>query len=291
MTLTEVLVVTAIIVVLMALVLPAIQRVRETALMLRSYNNLRQIGIGFHHLGSAYDGKLPGCVWRHEPYRDSTFIELLPYLEQQSIYDRRVSSDFRLSLEDHLQWPVQTFVNPLDPSIGRWNQSPDLAIRPIDPAKLSVSSYALNAQFWAFYPHIDRITDGLSNTIWLAEHYAYNCSGTTFVYVVDISSHWRPIQPATFAHGGKIGGRPAPGDYYPITSGTPPTSTAEDGKTFQARPPISEADPRLANSSSSRGLQVCMADGSVRLLAPSISPNAYWGAVTPAGGEAPGPDW
>jgi hypothetical protein len=127
-------------------------------------------------------------------------------------------------------------------------------------------------------------SDGLSQTIWLAEHYAWNCNGTTFLFACGIASHWT-IQPATFAHGGSIYGRPAPGDYYPITSGNPPTSVAADGKTFQVRPTISECDPRLPNASSARGLQVAFGDGSVRILAPGIAPAVFWGAVTPHGGE------
>lgn len=283
MTLIEMLVVIAIIAILISLLLPAIQKVREAALMLQSLNNLRQIGTGLHNLASTNNGVLPGSVWYQAPYRESTFIELLPYLERQDLYQRRLSG--KQLFDADMQWPVRTFINPLDGSHGNWNPETSLfAVRRLDPVKLSVSSYALNAQFFAFYPHLNRITDGTSQTIWLAEHYAYNCNGTTFVYVVDWSGHWM-LQPSTFAHGGPVPGRPAPGDYYPITTGNPPISVAAEGKTFQVRPKVSECDPRLPNASSSRGLQVAMAGGNVHILAPSTSSQVFWGMVTPNGGE------
>ncbi|MCI0642156.1 MAG: hypothetical protein L0Y72_17595 [Gemmataceae bacterium] len=155
----------------------------------------------------------------------------------------------------------------------------------ISPSRLSVSSYALNAQFFAFYPRMSRMSDGASQTIWLAEHYAWNCNGTSFIYTIGTSNKWSPYQPPTFAHGGSVLGRPAPGDYYPITTGNPPVSVATDGKTFQVRPTIDACDPRLPNASSTRGLQIGLGDGSVRILAPSISPQVFWGMVTPSGGE------
>jgi hypothetical protein len=36
---------------------------------------------------------------------------------------------------------------------------------------------------------------------------------------------------------------------------------------------------------------VCLADGSVRALAPSMSNTTWWAAVTPSGGEVLGSDW
>src|SRR5262249_28673350 len=109
--------------------------------------------------------------------------------------------------------------------------------------------------------------------------------GTTFIYSLGAANRWKPIQPATFAHGGSVVGRPPPGDYYPATAGNPPVSSTPGGKTFQVRPTLQDCDPRLPNAGSSRGLQVAMADGSVRLLSPSTSPNVFWGMVTPNGGE------
>ena len=126
------------------------------------------------------------------------------------------------------------------------------------------------------------MTDGASQTIWVTEHYGWNCNGTSFLYTVSASSKWKPIQPPTFA---QVLARPAPGDYYPITKGLPPVSTAIGNVTFQVAPSVTSCDPRLPNATSPSGLQIGLADGSVRVLSGSVSPGVFWGMVTPAGGE------
>ncbi len=47
----------------------------------------------------------------------------------------------------------------------------------------------------------------------------------------------------------------------------------------------------MPNATSSSGLQVAMADGSVSTLAPGLSPTTFWALVTPAGDEVLGNDW
>ncbi len=285
MTLLELLVVIAIIAVVLGLSLAAVQRAREASQMLGSQNNLRQIAIGFQNLGSTRNETLPSCSYVSGGYQDTSFIELLPYLDHSAWYYLRVNGG--LTTEDY-RWPVSTYINPLDASYGTWNQELVSTLSPINPALMSVSSYALNAQFWARRsPNMNHMTDGTSQTIWLAEHYGYNCNGTTFLYSLSFSSTWQPEQPPTFAQSMKRG-RPAPGDYCPVTTGSPPISSTPGGLTFQVRPQVSDCDPRLPNASSLRGLQVCMGDGSVRLLNPSIKSTVFWGLVTPNGGEVIG---
>lgn len=269
-TLVETLVAIAIIGILIALLLPAVQKVRESALLMASQNNLRQIGLGFHNLAQADQGRLPSV----EP-----FVELLPYVEQDVLYRRRRYPTANSQPIDVLKMQIPNYLNPMDRSYGRMNLGAYSVW--VTAERISVSSYAVNAQVFARDASMTQITDGLSQTIWLSEHYAWNCNGTAFLYSIIAFSNWTPFQPATFA----FEDRPAPGDYLPITSGNPPQTTSVGGKTFQLAPSIKDCDPRLPNGSSTRGLQIGLADGSVRLLPLATSPNVFWGMVTPRGGE------
>jgi prepilin-type N-terminal cleavage/methylation domain-containing protein len=285
LTLIELLLVIAVIAILIALLIPAVQRIRQAAGMAQSLNNIKQISLGLHNIAAAKNGNLPGWLYGDDI---NPFVEVLPYLDQAATYSALSSGN---TFHSMYNGRLVCFINPLDPSTN--DRNPNLTILQgigLFQEKMALSSYAINAQFFGYYPRMSAITDGTSQTIWLTEHYAGNCNGTTFLFSVGHSSRWKPIQPATFAHGGSVPGRPSPGDYYPITSGNPPVSTAEDGKTFQVAPSILDCDPRLPNASSRRGLQIGLADGSARILAPGVSPELFWGMVTHNRGEILPPD-
>jgi hypothetical protein len=60
---------------------------------------------------------------------------------------------------------------------------------------------------------------------------------------------------------------------------------------FQPLPSQAKCNPALAQSVHLAGIPVCMGDGSVRHLSYGISPQTWWYACTPAGGETLGADW
>lgn len=99
-TLVELLVVIAIIGILIALLLPAVQSAREAARSMQCANKLKQIALAMHNYHSAHDTFPPGgitnvpettCMLTGDRNRDAGpnwAVLILPYLEDQSRYDR-----------------------------------------------------------------------------------------------------------------------------------------------------------------------------------------------------------
>jgi prepilin-type N-terminal cleavage/methylation domain-containing protein/prepilin-type processing-associated H-X9-DG protein len=121
-TLVEILVVIAIIGILIALLLPAVQMAREAARRMRCSNNLKQIGLAMHQYHGALKTFPPGYISVAPDYEEWGWpVFLFPYLELDSLYNDLDVNKYRLWQvmnddygEELLQSPLATFRCPSD---------------------------------------------------------------------------------------------------------------------------------------------------------------------------------
>jgi prepilin-type N-terminal cleavage/methylation domain-containing protein/prepilin-type processing-associated H-X9-DG protein len=275
-TLIELLVVIAIIGVLIALLLPAVQKVREAANRTKCLNNLKQIGLAAQLCQDEQD-RLPPQWGEYADGIGSLFFHLMRNIEQGNLYRQcPVFNGFYDSRKDPkgdtgLGQPIAIYICPsdqyqasVDQQIGWWGSSyagnfqvfgavPDLVGKPHTYGPQTTTSTWANVLHWQGMPRLPAsFPDGTSTTILFAEKMAVVALRWDFL------DDGQPVFAAW-----QLG----PESMF-LTNPNPFNRTA-----FVAQGP----HPGVLN--------VGMADGSSRSLAQTLDPHVWWALCTPQGGE------
>ncbi len=302
-TLIELLVVIAIIAVLIGLLLPAIQKVREAAARMSSTNNLKQLGLAAHSYHDA-NGRLPNPA---EPINPSfptsasnpwnqavgPLFLLLPHIEQQALYDSIRSVNSQAGYDAIMQTPrgraavVKTFLSPADSS----NPSGQVTIVgstvPINNGLWGTCSYAYNPRVFRTVPvgFNGSFPDGTSNTLLFTEKIQVCGPGPTLF----------PIQNYWF---GSYVGNSAALDWAPVLPGSQllsPSGQYAGADFLPSNLGVNSAkcNPQAPSGSHSGGILIGLADGSVRFLAGSsamsrLGPAPLSGSLAAYDGPASG---
>jgi hypothetical protein len=262
----ELLVVVALIAVLVGMLLPAVQKIREATHRAACLNNIRQLSVASHNCHTTHS-KLPPMVGNFPDSSEAgdygnVFFFLLPFLDQEPLF--RMSWNGSIHELDDLAnglyaRPVKTFLCPSDPT------APTNGLMDNGWA-----AGCYGANFLVFgNPGIDwqgeariptHFPDGASRTILFAERYA-RCGAYGSLWARSSEyDDWVP----TFAF--KVIG---------------PKSVFQSSPT----PWQTGCDPSRPSTAHGVGMNVGMADGSARRLARSIDPTTWWGYCTPDGNE------
>lgn len=300
-TLIELLVVIAIIAILIGLLLPAVQKIREAANRMKCTNNVKQIALGVHNYEGTFNTLPPMQTSLGAGNPGSIFTILLPYVEQDNLF-RQFQSAGGITTANGAT-VLNGFLCPSDPKSG----SPlvSLSIYGVT-GNWCATSYNANVavfstpnsgsvNYWSGWNvtqargTIATLQDGSSNTIGFTER-VIGAESTNSTAIRDLPL-WSNPQTANSPDGNGWNS-PAFGIYqstYPTTAwgntpGSFPMGTPQIGKLTGL--------VRWAPSSAHSGALVCgMMDGSVRNVGPSVTADTFWRAANPIDGVSLPGNW
>jgi prepilin-type N-terminal cleavage/methylation domain-containing protein/prepilin-type processing-associated H-X9-DG protein len=305
-TLIELLVVIAVIAILIGLLVPAVQKVREAAARVQCTNNLKQIGIALHNYHSSYQALPPGS----NASGFTVVSLLLPYLEQDNIYKQ---IDFTKPANSAANagptgMRIKSLLCPSDrifeppPGMGGNNYFANYGTEPwfFQPSGVANGVFGLREPNGSSVRLTD-ITDGTSNTAAFSELSKGDYNNATYS-----KSDWLNASSA---------GLPTTADQaYALCQSIDPTNLGyqwlsaggewlNDNATGTAYGHIGlpnstncgfPANLRFAvnaNSYHTNGVNLLLCDGSVRFISNSISLASWRALGTRALGEVPGSDY
>jgi hypothetical protein len=290
----------AIIGVLVALLLPAIQAAREAARRTECLNKMRQFELAVMNFASSRGDDLPDAILNYPPAPPKTYpkpfslhVEMMSYTENQQM--RELYQEVSQNPLD--RYDFELFICPSDPSRDF-----------LEGGTVATTNYLSNGLLFSNKPKLRKVVDGTSNTIAFGESYTRTeVKGSDIEVGVTKYSITTTSGAATFAHpcsdqvecfGERISRDPPtigrtnrPSSSTPdawtidyITQGPNALVDAVDPP-IQANPSQEKSDKRLLQSIHPGVINIVMLDNSVRSLSDSVDPVVFWSVVTPAGGE------
>lgn len=309
-TLVELLVVIAIIGILIALLLPAVQAAREAARRMQCANNLKQFGLAMHNYHAALASFPPGTLRRYDDpnqFHTSTsciawIARLLPYLEQQALADRIDWKAEPGNQGDNLEVMAVELAVARCPSDRRTTPlegfAPTNYVVCIGNTDVGRSG-ALGADVRGMFginsdTRIADVTDGTSNTMMIAEckvnepwaarygndHSGYfACLAGTAPDVSDNVVIDGGLTPAPRGYSWFFGQRNQAWSYSTRMAPNDPTTNNHECERY------TDYGTFAARSRHPGGVQVAMADGSVRFVSESLAIELWQALGSLGGGE------
>jgi prepilin-type N-terminal cleavage/methylation domain-containing protein/prepilin-type processing-associated H-X9-DG protein len=285
-TLIELLVVIAIIAILIAMLLPAIQKVRESANRAKCENNLKQVGLASMMYYDTYQG------FPNLKANDGVIPAILPFLEQGALYQQVVSYYNGLTSSNPTGTPIMVLVCPSDAGLP---SPPVVSFSGVLNGPYGVSSYRPNSSALSitdsyfgtdgvigqgqnaggyYSVSIPAITDGTSSTIMWGEYSSFDPGWLQYANILQFSNGTNAV--LQLSTGGLIwtfstGGYFLSSGYYPLNSLLPPPPPATDpNQSSDAQRPV-EARYATFGSGHTQGANFVFCDGSVHFLSNAVS--------------------